>query len=92
MILSEMIATCTAEDPVSLGVVLNLLTNAFYVVDEKKKSGIVGYEPTVSITTKKVADKVFISVTDNGNLIINSLPSPSFVSTFISPPCALIIS
>ena len=30
-------------------VVLNLLTNAFYVVDEKKKSGVENYEPTVSI-------------------------------------------
>jgi len=34
-------------------VILNLITNAFYVVDEKKKSGIENYEPTVFIGTKK---------------------------------------
>src|SRR5258705_6157071 len=39
-------------------VILNLITNAFYVVTEKKKhastsSAPNGYEPTVSVTTKK---------------------------------------
>jgi two-component system NtrC family sensor kinase len=48
-------------------VILNLINNAFYAVDEKKKSGIENYEPTVSISTKKVDDKIEIRVTDNGN-------------------------
>ena len=43
-------------------VILNLITNAFYVVNEKKKSGIEGYEPTVSVSTKKVSGKVEIKV------------------------------
>ena len=47
--------------------VLNLLTNAFYAVDEKKKSGIENYEPTVSVSTKKTNNKIEIRVTDNGN-------------------------
>ena len=34
-------------------VILNLITNAFYVVDEKKKSGFENYEPTVAVSTKK---------------------------------------
>ena len=34
-------------------VILNLITNAFYVVDEKKKSGVENYEPTVTVSTKK---------------------------------------
>ncbi|MEO7446261.1 MAG: two-component regulator propeller domain-containing protein [Ferruginibacter sp.] len=34
-------------------VILNLLTNAFYAVDEKKKSGIENYEPTVTISTSR---------------------------------------
>ncbi|MES1219277.1 MAG: hypothetical protein ABUT20_27475, partial [Bacteroidota bacterium] len=48
-------------------VILNLITNAFYVVTEKKKQGIEarlpngqGYEPTVSINTKKINGKVEI--------------------------------
>ena len=43
-------------------VILNLINNAFYAVDEKKKSGIENYDPTVSVTTKKIADKVEIKV------------------------------
>src|SRR5215204_2942225 len=41
-------------------VILNLITNAFYAVDEKKKHQPPGYEPTVSVSTKKLADKVLI--------------------------------
>jgi signal transduction histidine kinase len=47
-------------------VILNLITNAFYAVTERKKGGEQGYEPTVSITTKKGSGKVEIRVKDNG--------------------------
>jgi len=47
--------------------ILNLLTNAFYTVNEKKKENNDSFEPTVSITTKKIADKLLISVMDNGD-------------------------
>ncbi|MEO6548977.1 MAG: ATP-binding protein [Ferruginibacter sp.] len=67
-------------------VVLNLLTNAFYVVDEKKKSGVEGYEPTVSISTKKVDDKVLISVTDNGNGIPQKVLDKIFQPFFTTKP------
>src|SRR6187402_1473051 len=54
-------------------VILNLINNAFYAVDEKKKApqpasgGGVGYEPTVSVSTNKTNGKVEIKVSDNGN-------------------------
>ena len=67
-------------------VILNLITNAFYMVDEKKKAGVDGYEPTVSITTKKVADKVFISVTDNGNGIPQKVLDKIFQPFFTTKP------
>ena len=51
-------------------VILNLITNAFYVVDEKKKQLKDGYEPTVSVSTKKGSGKIEISVKDNGNGIL----------------------
>src|SRR5271156_5718737 len=38
-------------------VLLNLYNNAFYAVNEKSKQQIQGYEPTVSVSTKKVNDK-----------------------------------
>lgn len=35
-------------------VILNLINNAFYVVNEKAKEGIEGYQPKVSVSTKRV--------------------------------------
>src|SRR6187455_3738377 len=48
-------------------VILNLINNAFYAVDEKKKLYQDGYEPTVLVSTKKTNGKVEIKVSDNGN-------------------------
>jgi two-component system NtrC family sensor kinase len=58
--------------PQDLGrVLLNLFNNSFYSVAEKKKQNIAGYEPTVSVVTKKVKNAaglsaVEITVSDNG--------------------------
>jgi signal transduction histidine kinase len=43
-------------------VILNLLTNAFYAVSEKKKQAGDVYEPIVSVSTKKIGDKVVIDL------------------------------
>jgi two-component system, NtrC family, sensor kinase len=67
-------------------VILNLITNAFYVVDEKKKSGIEGYEPTVSVSTKKINGKVEISVKDNGNGIPQKILDKIFQPFFTTKP------
>jgi len=48
-------------------VILNLITNAFYVVGEKKKQQPEAFDPTVSVITKKTVGKVEIKVRDNGN-------------------------
>ena len=71
-------------------VILNLLTNAFYVVDEKKKNpqppegGV--YDPTVSISTKKMGDKVEIKVSDNGNGIPQKVLDKIFQPFFTTKP------
>ena len=67
-------------------VVLNLLTNAFYAVDEKKKSGVESYEPTVSISTKKTDGKVEIKVSDNGNGIPQKVIDKIFQPFFTTKP------
>ncbi|GAB2839569.1 sensor histidine kinase [Ferruginibacter profundus] len=76
-------------------VILNLITNAFYVVAEKKKasaekSGFENftslYEPTVSVTTKKINNKVEIKVTDNGNGIPNNIIDKIFQPFFTTKP------
>jgi len=67
-------------------VILNLITNAFYVVDEKKNSGIENYEPTVSVSTKKEGNKVMISVKDNGNGIPEKVLDKIFQPFFTTKP------
>jgi len=67
-------------------VILNLITNAFYVVNEKKGQHIESYEPTVSISTKKVGDKVLISVSDNGNGIPQNIVDKIFQPFFTTKP------
>ena len=74
-------------------VVLNLLTNAFYAVDEKKKAGIDGYEPTVTVSTsrsplpgKGVGGEVKIIVTDNGKGIPQKVLDKIFQPFFTTKP------
>lgn len=67
-------------------VMLNLINNAFYVVDEKKRSGVDGYEPTVSVSTKKINNKVEIRVTDNGNGIPEAIKEKIFQPFFTTKP------
>jgi signal transduction histidine kinase len=63
-------------------VVLNLINNAFYAVSEKAKQNIHGHEPTVTVSTKRINDKVEIKVKDNGNgvpeKIVNKIFQPFF--------------
>ena len=67
-------------------VILNLITNAFYVVNEKAKQGIVGYEPTVSVSTKKKENAIEISVKDNGNGIPEHIKEKIFQPFFTTKP------
>ena len=48
-------------------VLLNLITNAFYTVQEKKKNNGADFQPAVTISTRKFTDHVTIAVKDNGN-------------------------
>ena len=67
-------------------VILNMITNAFYVVDQKKKSGIENYEPTVWVTTKKMKDSIEVSVKDNGNGIPQNVLDKIFQPFFTTKP------
>jgi len=67
-------------------VILNLINNAFYAVDEKKKSGIENYEPTITVSTKKINDKTEIRVTDNGNGIPQKVLDKIFQPFFTTKP------
>ncbi len=73
-------------------VILNLITNAFYVVDEKKKQQPEGYEPTVSVSTKRSLSfgegrgEVSITVKDNGNGIPQKILDKIFQPFFTTKP------
>ncbi len=67
-------------------VILNLINNAFYVVDKKKKSGIEGYDPTVVISTKKKGNKIEVKVKDNGNGIPKEVLDKIFQPFFTTKP------
>ncbi len=67
-------------------VILNLINNAFYAVAEKTKQQTEGYEPTVSISTKKIDGKVEIIVKDNGNGIPQKVVDKIFQPFFTTKP------
>ena len=67
-------------------VLLNLFNNAFYAVSEKKKIMPEGFEPTVSVSTKKISDKIEISVKDNGNGIPHKVFDKIFQPFFTTKP------
>jgi signal transduction histidine kinase len=67
-------------------VLLNLINNAFYAVDERKRQQQGGYEPTVTVSTKKMADKVEIKVSDNGNGISQQVLDKIFQPFFTTKP------
>ncbi len=67
-------------------VILNLITNAFYAVNEKKLKGIEGYEPTVTVITKKEGNKLFITVKDNGFGIPEKVKEKIFQPFFTTKP------
>jgi signal transduction histidine kinase len=67
-------------------VILNLITNAFYAVDEKKKGGAENYEPTVTVSTHKEGDKLEIKVADNGNGIPQKILDKIFQPFFTTKP------
>ena len=74
-------------------VVLNLINNAFYVVNERLRhfdklsaQPDSSFEPTVSVCTKKEGNKVLITVKDNGNGIPDSIKEKIFQPFFTTKP------
>ena len=75
-------------------VLLNLINNAFYSVSEKQKQDIPGYEPTITVTTKRMGDKpgnyrVEIRVADNGNGVPQKVLDKIFQPFFTTKPTGL---
>jgi len=67
-------------------VLLNLYNNAFYAVNEKKKTADGGYQAIVAVQTKKLNDKIEIKVSDNGNGISQNIADKIFQPFFTTKP------
>jgi len=67
-------------------VILNLINNAFYAVNERAKGDIPGYEPAVAVRTKRADGKVEVSVSDNGSGIPEKLREKIFQPFFTTKP------
>ena len=65
---------------------LNVINNAFYAVNEKKKTADENYQPTVTVQTKKLNDKIEIRVVDNGNGIPQNIIDKIFQPFFTTKP------
>ena len=65
---------------------LNLYNNAFYAVTEKAKQPTNGYEPTISVSTKKINNTVELTVKDNGNGIPQKIVDKIFQPFFTTKP------
>jgi signal transduction histidine kinase len=67
-------------------VLMNLYNNAFYAVNEKKKQLKGTFEPTVEVSTKKVDNKIEISVKDNGTGISQKILDKIYQPFFTTKP------
>jgi signal transduction histidine kinase len=67
-------------------VILNLITNAFYSVSEKKERLNGDYKPTVLVSTKKLHDKIEIRIKDNGLGIPQKVMDKIFQPFFTTKP------
>jgi signal transduction histidine kinase len=65
---------------------LNLINNAFYAVNKKKKTDDENYKPEVSIQTKKIDSIVELTVADNGNGIPQYIVDKIFQPFFTTKP------
>lgn len=67
-------------------VILNLVNNAFYAVNEKQKTISGKYEPCVAVQTKKLNDKIEIAIRDNGDGISQKILDKIFQPFFTTKP------
>ncbi|UOQ67040.1 sensor histidine kinase [Hymenobacter volaticus] len=67
-------------------VLLNLLTNAFYAVQQRQKLQEAGYQPTVTVSTKQGEECIELKVRDNGMGIPEEVKQKIFQPFFTTKP------
>lgn len=67
-------------------VILNILNNAFYAVNEKTKADKKGYKPFVRVSTKNLKTALKITILDNGTGIPDGIRNKIFNPFFTTKP------
>jgi signal transduction histidine kinase len=67
-------------------VLINLFNNAFYAVNDKKKTAAGDYKPTVEVSTAAKNGNVVIKVKDNGNGILDTIKDKIMQPFFTTKP------
>ena len=67
-------------------VVLNIVNNSCYALDEKIRKNIPGFNPEVVVSTKKIGDKIEIRIRDNGTGIPAHVREKIFNPFFTTKP------
>jgi signal transduction histidine kinase len=67
-------------------VILNLITNAFHAVKEKKVHHSDGYAPVVTVRTERKEKEVLIVISDNGNGVPERIIDKIFQPFFTTKP------
>ncbi|HPH92030.1 MAG TPA: ATP-binding protein [Ferruginibacter sp.] len=67
-------------------VILNLINNAFYAVNERKKQNEPGYEPSVCVGTSTTVNGIELRIKDNGTGIPNEIAGKIFQPFFTTKP------
>jgi signal transduction histidine kinase len=67
-------------------VILNLINNAFYAVNERSKRSEAGYKPMVKVSTEKSGHNLGIRVEDNGDGVSESIKEKIFQPFFTTKP------
>jgi signal transduction histidine kinase/ligand-binding sensor domain-containing protein len=67
-------------------VVLNIVNNSCYALNEKAKKGIPGFMPEVVVSTRKINDKIEIRIKDNGTGIPQQVIDKIFNPFFTTKP------
>ncbi len=67
-------------------VFLNLYNNSFYATQEKQKQQPEGFQPLITVTTRRINDKIEIRLADNGNGIPEKILGKIFQPFFTTKP------
>jgi len=67
-------------------VILNLVNNACYAINERRKQNTAGYDPLIRVSSEKIGDEIEIKITDNGIGIPPEIVSRLFQPFFTTKP------